>query len=752
MKKIKSFLSILVSWFALLAGGSALTAGVACGQQQQALIRVTDSKSHEPVAFAHVCFEGLIHKTPKYILTTIEGTCINPVTEKSRIIVSYMGYSTYDDTISPGQSLDITLDPSILNMQEVVVTAQYAPERADKSIYKIDVISHREIESKAATNLSDLLRTETNLKVQSGGVLGSSLQMQGLSGENIKILMDGVPLIGRMNGNFDLNQLNLYNIDHVEVIEGPMSVIYGSNALAGAINLISRENTTSVLNTSFTSLYESVGQYNFAASVSGNAGKHGYNIDGGRNFFDGFNYHDTSRSMTFKPNRQYFFNGYYLFSPKNMKFKLTGDYFNELLEDKGPLLPAYYETAIDHYYNTIRYSGRADYSLNLPGQHYITGVLSYSLYDRITREYSMDLTTLRKTESESGYNKTGIKSLIGRATYSRNDTVRNFNYQTGLDVDVETVTGKRIAGNQQQIGDYALFLMMKWEPWKVFSLQPGVRFIYNTKYPAPVVYALSLRYEPFSRTLLRFSYARGFRAPDIKQLYMDFVDVNHNVQGNPDLKAEQSHNLNLNLTYGAERKKTAYSFSLTGFFNAIENHIDLASTGAGITSYTYINISQYQTTGVEASGTVNLYPAIRLQAGVSHTGKRGSVGGEMAGQDFVFATDYTLNGSYRFNTLDFTISAFYKHTGKTSNVVTLEESTAYYTIDPYDLLDLTLIKGFWKNRIRLSAGAKNLLDVKSVPVTGESGGAHTGGGSGSTSVLYGRSYFLGLSFNFNSYK
>ncbi|MGE5424309.1 MAG: TonB-dependent receptor domain-containing protein, partial [Syntrophothermus sp.] len=711
-------------------------------------------KSKEPVSFAHVCFEGLIHKTPRYALTSIEGTCINPVTEKSRIIISYVGYTTYDDVIEPGQSVKIALKPGILNMQEVVVTAQYAPEKADRSIYKIDVISHRQIEAKAATNLTDLLRSETNLKVQSNGVLGSSLEMQGLSGENIKILLDGVPMIGRMNGNFDLSQLNLHNIDHVEVIEGPMSVIYGSNALAGAINLISRENSSTTFSSGINTLYETVGQYNFAASVSGNVGKHGYSLDGGRNFFDGFNYHDTSRAMTFKPTRQYFFDGYYLYSPRNMKLKIGGDYFNELLQDKGPLLPAYYETAIDHYYSTIRYSGRADYSWHLSHQHYINGVLSYSAYDRKKQTYSMDMTTLQQVESTSfaDHDTTGIRSLIGRATYSRNDSTRNFNYQTGIDVDVEKASGKRIADNHQQIGDYAGFLSLKWEPWKKISVQPGARFIYNTKYPAPLVYALSIRYEPFPRTSVRFSYARGFRAPDIKQLYMNFVDVNHDIQGNPDLKAEQSHNVNLNLTYGAERNSTAYSFSLTGFFNAIQNHIELASTGAGITSYTYININQFQTTGVEGSATVNLYPALRLQAGISTTGKRGSVGEEMVNQDFIFSTDYTLNASYRFNKPDFTISGFYKHSGKSTNVVALEESTAYYTIDPYNTLDLTLLKGFWKSRLKVSAGVKNIFNVKSVPSTGETGGAHSGGGDGTTSILYGRSFFIGLAFNFNQYK
>ena len=68
------------------------------------------------------------------------------------------------------------------------------------------------------------------------------MSLQGLSGEHIKFLIDGVPVIGRMDGNVDLSQLNMYNVDHIEIVEGPMSVIYGSNALAGAVNIITKEN------------------------------------------------------------------------------------------------------------------------------------------------------------------------------------------------------------------------------------------------------------------------------------------------------------------------------------------------------------------------------------------------------------------------------------------------------------------------------------------------------------------------------
>ena len=147
------------------------------------------------MAYAHVCFEGLKTGKPLYTLTSIDGIVQNDVHEPSKIVVSFMGYLTYRDTIRPGQSKEIRLEPSVLDMNEVVVTAQYTPEKADKSIYKVDVINSRQIEQKAATNMADLLKDQSSMQVSQDGILGTSLRIQGLSGQNVKFLQDGVPMI-----------------------------------------------------------------------------------------------------------------------------------------------------------------------------------------------------------------------------------------------------------------------------------------------------------------------------------------------------------------------------------------------------------------------------------------------------------------------------------------------------------------------------------------------------------------------------
>merc|ERR1711965_356759 len=94
----------------------------------------------------------------------------------------------------------------------------------------------------AAVTLKDVLVNQNNIRVAQDNVLGSSMSLQGMSGQNIKILIDGIPVIGRLNGNIDISQINLNTIERIEIIEGPLSVNYGTDALAGTINLISQKN------------------------------------------------------------------------------------------------------------------------------------------------------------------------------------------------------------------------------------------------------------------------------------------------------------------------------------------------------------------------------------------------------------------------------------------------------------------------------------------------------------------------------
>ena len=104
---------------------------------------------------------------------------------------------------------DSVINNRLVELETFVITAQYEKIDQEKSINKIKVIDREKIESLGAVNLKDVLAFENNIRLSQDNILGSSMSLQGVSGQNIKILIDGIPVIGRLNGNVDISQINL---------------------------------------------------------------------------------------------------------------------------------------------------------------------------------------------------------------------------------------------------------------------------------------------------------------------------------------------------------------------------------------------------------------------------------------------------------------------------------------------------------------------------------------------------------------
>ena len=339
-----------------------------------------------------------------------------------------------------------------------------------------------------------------------------------------------------------------------------------------------------------------------------------------------------------------------------------------------------------------------------------------------------------------------------RAWYNQNRKESRINYQAGIDLNKESGTGKRIQDQKQQIGDYAAFVSLKFDPVKAISLQPGARAIYNTKYAAPIVYSMNVKWAPAEKWALRATYARGFTAPELKELYLYFVDINHNVRGNPDLKAEYSHTYSLDLSYNHESAKAFINAEVCLFYNNINNNITL-STEVNINLYTYINVGKFISRGVQANVSWSLYPALTLKTGYSATAQSFAFDASSirkAGNNW--NRDLTGSLVYKMVTQKITLSLFYKYSGKTPQVVPNDDRTiSVRWVNDFHTLDLTVMRSFLKNHFTVSAGGKNLFDVKTVPAVGATGGAHSGG-SASEDIAWGRTYFVKLSFNFNTYE
>lgn len=337
-----------------------------------------------------------------------------------------------------------------------------------------------------------------------------------------------------------------------------------------------------------------------------------------------------------------------------------------------------------------------------------------------------------------------------RGTFSKSNPGSVFNYQLGFDFNIEAATGKRITDGKQQIGDYAGFLSVQYQPWKWMDIQPGIRLIYNTKYQAPLVYSLNLKFAVLTNYSIRASYSRGFRAPSLKELYLYFVDVNHNVQGNPDLESENSHNVNLSFQYNRETAKSFVGTEINLFYNNINNIITLAQSEGDL--YTYINVDKYITQGAQVVINYRFYPWLNIRTGGGITGRYNSLS-ETMGYDekFYYSPDAVVTATYQWlkTEMDFTLD--YKFTGRMPQFFVDDEgrvSEGY--ISAFNTMDFTMQKSFLKNKLTIGAGVKNIFDNTSIPAVGSGGGVHTGVG-GDYPVGWGRTVFVQAAVNFNKF-
>ena len=284
-----------------------------------------------------------------------------------------------------------------------------------------------------------------------------------MSGENVKILIDGVPVIGRQNGGIDVAQLSLLNVERIEMVEGPLSVQYGTNALAGTINIITKKNPSKSIELSANNYYESVGHFNVGSSFGwrGNNNQT-FTASAGRNFFGGWSdlrTTEASRFQQWKPKIQYFADANYGFKLGDVKLGYSTGYFDEYIINRGRPLTPYNEYAFDDTYKTQRLSNSLKANYTTDNQFIINGLVSYNTYERTKNTHYRDLVNLSQvlTENEGDQDTTRFDLLAARGTIAKANDGK-LSYETGFDVNVETGSGQRIEGRTQKIGDYAAFL------------------------------------------------------------------------------------------------------------------------------------------------------------------------------------------------------------------------------------------------------------------------------------------------------
>jgi len=668
------------------------------------------------------------------------------------LIIFAISASAQEDTIK------------IKELSEVVITGQYRPQSAKASVYQVRTISKERIQKQGATRLQDVLNTEMNIRFsQDVATGGSDITMMGLKGQNVKILVDGLPMTGRQgtSNEININQIDINSIERIEIVEGPMSVVYGADALAGVINIITKKTSAAKFSVNARLHEETIGsEYGLKQGIHNqNAGftwrNKNWEIGGGftHNYFGGWKDTATGRELVWHKKDQLMANGFIAYHRSKFTIRYRLDGVDEIITNPGnyqsfPDQASGENLAYDQEYLTDRIMHQ------LHSSYFVNDGLNFQLQSSYT-DYSRQVfsTTVSqqtgKVSLDMGTGKQSVVDFTGFtfraiANYRLSPT---FTFQPGLDINLDRGEGERLKAGNNKVDDYAFFVTYEITPNKNINIRPGLRFINNSVYDAPpVIPSINTKFALTKDLDLRLAYASGFRSPSLRELYFNFFDANHQIVGNPDLKAETSHSFTGSLNW----KKTTpnevvYTTVVSGFYNDVKNLIDYAVSAADPNVFILTNVSDSKTAGVNLN-SIAKYKQWNIAAGMSYTGFYNDYStNDEALPQMQWSAEVTSSLGYTFLKIGLDANLFYKFTGKrpyyavnSSQEVVLTEQEGHH------MADLTLNKKACKY-LSINAGIRNLFDVDRINSTYPGGGTH--GSNGVRNIATGRSFFVGLKFN-----
>lgn len=669
--------------------------------------------------------------------------------------------STHSDSIR----LSFSFDPNIL-----IVTGQSIPTDLQSSVLPTTVITKQMITQRAATNVLEILQQEPSIRIQRDGVLGTFITMNGLDGKHIKILIDGVPMIGRSDGNLDLERIPVQNIERIEIVENALSVAYGTDALGGTINIITYQAQKQQWTANIVSQLQSNNTFNNSIALGMQWKNWQLDLYYQHHDFGGFST-DTFRSQTWNPKQQHAADAKLTYTSTNKLWRIgyQFNYLNETINNRGNIRLDNFPTlsyAQDYLFTTrtLNHQLVSNGFLSKSKKYYLNATLSFNDFDRQKNSYFRSLNEnespdlLDTLDSDTtGFQAWNLRASIASKYYKK------INFQLGTDIRYDYTTGGRIANQFSVLGDYAIFGTLDYQPISSIKISLGTRLAYNTLGRTPFTYSLGAKWKIQNGMQLRFSYARGIRMPSLKELYLDFVDVSHYIQGNPDLQPEYAHNLRLKWNWNKVYPQNhLVRLEASAFYNYINQQINLFSyelddQGNFIPSissnqYAYFNLDKYQNWGIDAAVkyqtgglTIRLGALTTANYNLAHESAPKEV------KPFTYTLELSQEVSYHFKKAAFTLSIFrrdydqlIRYTVLTSPI-TQEPEIIQGSIDGYALLDWTMTKSFWKNGLQLSGGIKNILNTQNI---GQSslGSTHSGTDS-SLPIAMGRIFFIKIAVN-----
>ena len=667
------------------------------------------------------------------------------------------------NNVSKVDTLDyMNEDP--FNLEQVVVTATRTQKKLKNIPVITQVLTAKQIEERGVSNIQDLLSQEVpGLNFQEVG-FGTDIDIQGLGSKHILFLIDGERIAGENGGNIDYSRINLYNVDRIEIVKGASSALYGSQAMGGVINIITRK-AKKKFEVSAGVKYAENNQKNFEDNPKDHP-QHKFrnnvdkpNLNGNLSLGLNLGKFTMNTDVLYKTA-----DGYQLYDKKGLT-KYYPEY-NKTIEEaanESPTSISGYEDI--HISHKMGYRFNDKLKVNAHGSYYMLNKFDFvadNVYDNTEdftygagAEYRFSDKSIlnasfhadnyrryKKFELKDGRRLEYKNNIIQPRIVYTNTVLKNQAITAGWEFYSESLYSDKFENNVYQSKSQwytTAFVQDDWTINKQLSLIAGVRGDYHEEYGLHVTPKFSFMYKIFPFTV-RLNYARGYRSPTIKELYMNWDHLGMFwIYGNSELKPETNNyvslsgeyvnswiNINVNVYGNWFRNKIEGMWkedqTELHYVNVGKSHLMGAETMCKVKINKYINLHgayNYLYTGKDENG-------VRLNSSSPHSG---TFRAEYNTHVDNFATVVNLNGTFMGKKNFDVIDQLELENGK--------EVDTYYEahVKSYCIWDLT-VSQYIMRQFRLTAGVNNLFDYTSDRVTFN------------TSTSPGRKFFVACNYTF----
>lgn len=591
-----------------------------------------------------------------------------------------------------------------------MITGQFADQNINEIFEIIRVIGRFEMDAMNAYTLRDVLVHEMNAFVVYHPTEGHSLNFQGTGQRNIKILLNGVPVLPHSMDIQDIGQFPLNNIERIEIMEGPSSVMYGTRAVSTVINLISFEFQNKSLQAFVRGSATHIGDINLDGRVTARLGPHDLQVFGGRYFFGGLTGIDSGRVMQWKPRSQNFINLQYRYRfYRGLEAFAMLNLFREDTRDKGyPINQSI--RAKDHRYLTHRGSAGFGISGKLSKFHTLDAIISLNMYRWQDQVSLIDLSNLESFPSEEVGKRDSFhyRYVFSRVVLSREAAQKLLKYQLGMEYNYqEDVLSAVQKGIRPDLTQWALFGAMSWQPTKQFGLKGGLRAMYSNRFRAPLTPELKLKYDFTREFSLLASFANAYRDPTFNELFANGIQNRLPVKGNLNLHTEVSNNYYASLLFKSDQVRFYTTFFVANRVNGIE----LVPVDQNIYSFQNIGNLRYLGNRIALETGNKKY---WLKLGLANTGINslpGQVGNYYFYQEFIAQLHIKISHQL-------TISSMNKLQGPREDLRSNNDlETEYSLLTGFVLSDASLRWVSINKQFMLHTGIKNIFNQTTIRET-----------------------------------